>query len=398
MSIKKTIIYIPLLITVVLIAFLAFSIFRPLPPIKTVIIFKPKTIVNNQKIVWAKSGNQAIGLVGYKVANQSGSNIPSPVASTIKVLLALSVLSKKPLALDQQGPNIIITPADVANYDADLAQGESVVKVTSGETISEYQALQALLIASANNFADILANWAFGSTPNYLTYANQFAKSIGMSSTTISDDSGYSTSTISDSVDLVALGQKAIVSPVIANIVDEYTATIPVVGKITNYNINLNPTINKQINGIKTGNTTTGGGNYLYSAHYMNYQIVGSIVGATDLNTALSEGPQMLSEYESLINIQTIISKNQVVGYYNLPWGNKIFIYSKTTQLLPVQPNIKYSTNLELSQYQIGGKNIANYLVISNDQKTNRYTLTVENTYKAPSLWWKLQYSLKNLD
>jgi len=197
-SIKKTIIYIPLLITVVLIAFLAFSIFRPLPPIKTVIIFKPKTIVNNQKIVWAKSGNQAIGLVGYKVANQSGSNIPSPVASTIKVLLALSVLSKKPLALDQQGPNIIITPADVANYDADLAQGESVVKVTSGETISEYQALQALLIASANNFADILANWAFGSTPNYLTYANQFAKSIGMSSTTISDDSGYSTSTISD--------------------------------------------------------------------------------------------------------------------------------------------------------------------------------------------------------
>ena len=270
--------------------------------------------------------------------------------------------------------------------------------MTSGETISEYQALQALLIASANNFADILANWAFGSTPNYLTYANQFAKSIGMSSTTISDDSGYSTSTISDSVDLVALGQKAIVSPVIANIVDEYTATIPVVGKITNYNINLNPTINKQINGIKTGNTTTGGGNYLYSAHYMNYQIVGSIVGATDLNTALSEGPQMLSEYESLINIQTIISKNQVVGYYNLPWGNKIFIYSKTTQLLPVQPNIKYSTNLELSQYQIGGKNIANYLVISNDQKTNRYTLTVENTYKAPSLWWKLQYSLKNLD
>ena len=38
-----------------------------------------------------------------------------------------------------------------------------MASVAAGEQISQYQALQAMLIPSANNVADSLARWAFGS-------------------------------------------------------------------------------------------------------------------------------------------------------------------------------------------------------------------------------------------
>ncbi|HEY5267864.1 MAG TPA: hypothetical protein VII94_01875 [Candidatus Saccharimonadales bacterium] len=397
MRAKKISIYLLLSIIILLIAGVVFSYFSPLPSIKTVAIFKPTAIDNNQPITWPSGGSQAIGIVGYGIYNQSGALTPSPVASTIKVLLALSVLNEKPLGINQEGPNIVISQSDVNDYNTDLSLDESVVKVQSDEIISEYQALQALLIASSNNFAQILVNWAFGSTTKYLVYANRYAKSLGMDSTIISDDSGYSILTTSNAVDLVTLGQKAITNPVIASIVSQYTATIPVVGKIVNYNSNLNPIVNNQIDGIKTGNTTQGGGNYIYSSTYLGYKIVGSIVGAQDLNAALVEGPKTLDTYEQLIKIQNIILKNQVVGYYDLPWGNKIYIYSKNNLYLPIEPNIKYSIGLNLSSYSKNQSILNNYLTIKDNKITNKYPLAIQNTYKKPSLWWLIKYNLKKL-
>jgi D-alanyl-D-alanine carboxypeptidase (penicillin-binding protein 5/6) len=271
-----------------------------------------------------------------------------------------------------------------------------VVKVQAGEVISEYQALQALLIASANNFADILANWAFGSSSKYLDYANQYVQSHGMNSTTINDTSGFSTSTVSNSNNLEILGQKAITNPVIANIVDQYTAIIPVAGKIVNYNFNLNPSSKSQINGIKTGNTSAGGGNYIYSTDYLGYKLVGSIVNAPNLNDALDEAPAILNSYEKLINNKTIVSKDQVVGYYSLPWGNKIQVYSNKSILVPVEPNTKYKIDLKLGNY-IPSKQISDYIVVSNNSVSIKYPLTIQNNYTNPSIWWRINYSFKKM-
>jgi D-alanyl-D-alanine carboxypeptidase (penicillin-binding protein 5/6) len=358
---------------------------------------KPSLLTNNQKVSWGQYGNQAIGIVGYGVNNQTGSEIPSPVASTIKVLLTLSVLSKMPLSLNQQGPNITITPTDVANYNADSALGESVVKVQAGEVITEYQALQALLIASANNFADILATWAFGSSAAYQTFANQYAHSLGMNATTVTDNSGYMTSTVSNANNLAILGQKAITNPVIANIVDEYDATIPVAGKIQNYNLNLNPVLNTGINGIKTGNTTSGGGNYIYSSIYKTYPIVGSIVDAPNLTDALNEAPKVLSAYETLIKIDTVVTKNQVIGYYNLPWASNILVYSNSNIVVPVEPNTDYLIRVSLDQYHIGQNTNVGFVTISSKDSVATYPLKAQNTYNAPSLLWRIHYSLKRL-
>lgn len=397
MSIKKLSLYGCLVICILIIGFGVFSYLRAIPPIESSVILKSSSLDNNQNITWGKYGSQAIGLVGYGANNQTGSQVPSPVASTIKILLALSILSKEPLALNEQGPNITINQADVASYDSDVALDESVVKVQAGEVVSEYQALQALLIASADNFADILANWAFGSSAAYQAYANQYAKSLGMDETTVSDNSGYLTSTVSNANNLEILGQKAITNPLIASIVDQYDATIPVAGKIQNYNINLSPVLKTQINGIKTGNTTSGGGNYIYSSDYKGYIVVGSIVDAPNLTDALNEAPTVLSSYESLIKIDSIATKNQVVGYYNLPWANKILVYSNNNIVVPVEPNTNYTVKATLNKYLVGYNNNVGSITISSKGTVHTYPLAAQKNYTAPSLWWRIHYSFKKL-
>jgi len=54
-------------------------------------------------------------------------------------------------------------------------------------------------------------------------------------------------------------------------------------------NLNVNPVLNTGINGIKTGNTTSGGGNYIYRSIFKGYPVVGFNCRGTELTDALNK-------------------------------------------------------------------------------------------------------------
>src|SRR5919201_989158 len=62
----------------------------------------------------------------------------------------------------QDGPTITLTDADVADTERRRRQEESVVSIAAGEQLTQRQALQALLLPSANNIAAVLARWDAG--------------------------------------------------------------------------------------------------------------------------------------------------------------------------------------------------------------------------------------------
>ena len=148
------------------------------------------------QLSWPASGQSAVGILGTGTALSHGTQMPVPTASTAKLITALTVLGIKPLALGEQGPTITLTASDMALYSSYLAQQGSDVQVTAGEQISEYQMLEAMLLPSANNMADSLAIWAFGSLPAYAQAANQYLDDVGLVETHVgSDASGFSPTT-----------------------------------------------------------------------------------------------------------------------------------------------------------------------------------------------------------
>src|SRR5262249_13412703 len=108
--------------------------------------------------VWPAYGQAAVQ-VGQSQVRAGPNQDVAAIASVAKVMTAYLVLRDHPLRPGQDGPTITLTDDDVADTDRRRRQEESVVSIAAGEHLTERQALQALLLPSANNIAAVLARW-----------------------------------------------------------------------------------------------------------------------------------------------------------------------------------------------------------------------------------------------
>jgi len=102
--------------------------------------------------------------------------------------------------------------------------------IAAGEQLTERQALQALLLPSANNIAAVLARWDAGSEDQFVARMNAAAQSLGMTHTRYTDPSGYDDATISTAADQLLLVDRAMCLPTFASIVATPSTTLPVAG------------------------------------------------------------------------------------------------------------------------------------------------------------------------
>jgi D-alanyl-D-alanine carboxypeptidase (penicillin-binding protein 5/6) len=309
---------------VVVAAYVAWCLARPLAQLTPTANLVQDTLTTASKLAWPAQGQSAVGIVSSKVLETHGAATPVPTASTAKLITALTVLREKPLQPGQQGPTITLTAADVALYNNYAAQDGSVVKVHAGEQISEYQMLQTMMLPSANNMADSLAIWAFGSLANYTQTANQYLTSLGLTTTHVgSDASGLSPTTTSTARDLARIGELAMQNPVLAQIVGQSTASgIPVVGTIKNVNSLLGTA---SIVGVKTGNSDQAGGVYV-AASRVNINnkpvtIVTALAASPNLFQSMKDSLTLMQSAQANFSTVPVVRAGTIVGSYAQPWG-----------------------------------------------------------------------------
>jgi D-alanyl-D-alanine carboxypeptidase (penicillin-binding protein 5/6) len=212
--------------------------------------------------VWPAYGQAAVQLGQWQV--QAGpKQHAAAIASVAKVMTAYLVLRDHPLRPGEDGPTITLSDADVADTDRRHRQQESVVPIAAGEQLTERQALQALLLPSANNIAAVLARWDAGSVDRFVARMNAAARSLGMTHTRYTDPSGYDDATVSTAADQVRLVDRAMRLPVFASIVATPSATLPVAGTVHNTNTLLGY---DGFVGVKTGSTAAAGGCFAFRA------------------------------------------------------------------------------------------------------------------------------------
>jgi serine-type D-Ala-D-Ala carboxypeptidase (penicillin-binding protein 5/6) len=212
--------------------------------------------------VWPADGQAAVR-IGQSHVHDGPNQHPAPIASVAKVMTAYLVLRDHPLRLGQDGPTITLTDADVADTDRRRQQDESVVSIAAGEQLTELQALQALLLPSANNIAAVLARWDAGSVEGFVARMNETARSLGMTHTQYTDPSGYDDATVSTAADQVRIVDRAMRLPVFASIVATPSVTLPVAGTVHNTNTLLGY---DGFVGVKTGSTAAAGGCFAFRA------------------------------------------------------------------------------------------------------------------------------------
>jgi D-alanyl-D-alanine carboxypeptidase (penicillin-binding protein 5/6) len=365
---------------------------RPLPPASPVsqISQPPKT--QAIALPWPAGGQAALGAAGYGLLAKHNSATAVPIGSTAKVITAIAVLRKKPIAPGGQGPTITLDSSDAALFDSYYTQGGSVTKVASGEQITELQALQAMLLPSSNNMSDSLAKWAFGSVDAYLAYANQMVKDMGLSNTGVGDTNGFTDTTTSTADDLVKIGLAAVNNPVVAGVVSQTSAQVPVAGTVQNLNFLLGQ---DGINGIKTGNTDKAGGCYLFAAQRIvlghKLTLVGAVLGQPTLAQAISSAPALINATDAGFQAITVVHKDQALGYYKARWGASAqYMPTKDLSLFVWKgADIRIESEPDTIKPAKAGSNVGKVTAASGQQSASA-NLVLSRNLSGPSPLWRL--------
>ena len=245
---------------------------------------------------------------------------PQPIASLAKVMTGYVILADHPLAAGQRGPTLTVTAAEAGAYQAELAANESLIPVRAGERLTERQALEALLLPSADNIAQILARWDARSRAAFVRKMNAAATRLGMRHTRYTDPSGYAPSTVSTAPDQVKLAEAAMRDTAFAAIVAESAATVPVAGPVHNRNTLLGT---DGVVGIKTGSATYSGGCLLFAAvrriASRKVTLYGTVLGQPgDLTTLLpnvmTTSQRLIATAENALTRDTVVTTGQTVA------------------------------------------------------------------------------------
>lgn len=338
-------------------------------------------------------GAAGFGAVGYDgVLASSGSADALPIASIAKVVTALVVLEAHPLNPGEQGPTTTLSDQDVQHYSDMLALDGIVAPVYSGQTITQRAMLELALMASANNYAQSLAAWAFGSEAAYVDAAREWLQRHGMTGTTIVDATGIRPENTSTVADLIELGKLAVAHPVVAEIVATPAVELPDVGLVKNRNGLLGV---DGIDGIKTGTLDASWACLLFAQDIAVADevvtVVGVVLGGPDHDTINVAIRGMLAQADSGFQQVPLADPSHTIATVQTPWGDSARIVPAESASVVVWAGAPITVEPVLEPVHLGsrGEDVGQ-LTFTAGPKIVTVPLELDSDIEDPGPWWRL--------
>ncbi|MFD0381214.1 D-alanyl-D-alanine carboxypeptidase family protein, partial [Streptomyces sp. NPDC127112] len=319
--VRRVKIYAPIVVLLAVILAVV-QLVRPLPAPKLVLTAKSQYTFPGgaPELPWPTEGQASMAAAGLGTIGSSGEQKPVPIASVTKSMTAYIIMRDHPFKKGEKGALIDVDKTAETEGQKDKSDNESTLNtVKEGDKISEYDAIAALMIPSANNIARLLARWDSGSQEAFVKKMNDTAKQLGMTNTTYTDPSGLDATTVSTAEDQVKLGLKIVELDALVDITrkpswtDQTGKNWPNWNRLVPYNESL---------GIKTGTTTKAGGNLLFAAYKKvgdtNQLIVGAVLGQHKppiIDTVIAASKNLLVATQKSLEGAPVVKKGDVVGY-----------------------------------------------------------------------------------
>ena len=382
------------ILVLVTLFYLPLTLLAPVPQTAAIRTAYSAPVTATQTLTLPTYGDSAIAAVGYPgLLASGGGSTPLPIASITKIITALVVLQKAPLGVADAGPSIAFTAADAANTKAYAARDGDVYPIKVGGSMSERDVLTIALVPSANNYARALADWAFGSEEDFLPVARTWLASHGLTSTTLTDCTGLNPQNTSTPSDLIALGKLALANPLVSKLIATKTATLPVVGAISNTN-QLLGTVG--INGIKTGTLNSAGASLLFSSrlelggHVVT--LVGVVLDGPNHPTIDAAIASLVTAAREGFHLVTLATEGQRFATYTTAWGDRTTAVAARTVSVVVWGGTAITARASVSGITPSNKKGAVVGLVSFAAGTQRVTvpLRLGARLDGPDPGWRL--------
>lgn len=373
--------------------FLPITLLAPLPETSATVAAPAAPALSAPAIAFPAYGASGIGAVGYDgVLASAGATTALPIASITKVVTALVVLEARPLAAGEPGPTITFGLADEQFYDDMVAQDGIVAPVANGVTISQRALLDVTLMASANNYAQSLAAWAFGSESAYVEAAREWLLREGLTSTTIVDATGINPANTSTITDLVELAKRAVAHPIVSAIVATGAVDVAGIGSFTNRNLLLGV---NGVDGIKTGTLDESGACLLFSQDIVvdgeTITIVGAVLGGPDHPSLAATVNALLTQADSGFQRVELIAAGTPLATYTTVWDDEVTAVATRSASIVTWTGATIETELTTQPVRLGdtGDDVGD-LTFTVADRIVVVDVELASPIEDPGPWWRL--------
>ncbi|WES63228.1 hypothetical protein P0L94_12255 [Microbacter sp. GSS18] len=342
---------------------------------------------------WPESGSAAISVAGIR-GTLSSADSPDAIASITKLVTALVVLDEMPLAAGEQGPDYWFGYNDTLAYWNYRARGESALDVPVGGSLTQYQMLEGMLIGSANNYADRLANRIWPTDAVYASAAGDWLDTHGVPGITVVEPTGFDAGNTATPAALITLAQKALANPVIAEIVAKRQVDLPGAGSVENTNELL---ADDGVVGIKTGTLDTW--NLLSAKDVVigdtTVRLYASVLGQPDDDARLAASRALYDQMEAELQPRPSVTAGTVAGTVETRWGEQVDVIASgdASVILWNGGSGTVTTTFDLGDSRTAGDQVGQ-LDVDGPLDSTSVALTLARDVEPPSAWWRLTHPL----
>lgn len=343
---------------------------------------------------WPGQGSAAVSVTGFGAPVASTQDAAS-IASITKVVTALVVLDVMPLALGEQGPEYRFTYSDNVRYWGYRSRGESALEVPVGGTLTQYQLLEGMLIGSANNYADRLAQNIWPNDAAFARAASDWLQAHGIPGITIVEPTGIDPSNAASAVALIPLAERALADPVIAEIVAKTSTDLPGAGHVENTNGLL---VDPGVIGVKTGSLDTWN---LLAAKNVTVgetpvRLYASVLGQADDQARIDATRALFTQLEAELQTEPSVTAGTTVGVIDTLWGDHVEVVTDADASVVLWNGHAgtVSTDLRLGDHRDAGDDVGT-LSVKGPLDSTAVSAVLADDIEPPSIWWRLTHPLE---
>jgi len=323
---------------------------------------------------------------------------PASMTKIMSMILIMDAIENGSLTLED---SVLIS-------ETASSMGGSQVYLNTGETYKVKELLKSIAIASANDAVVAMAEKVAGTTEKFVNMMNEKCSELGCTHTNFVNPHGLDAENhYSSARDMAIMGNYLVKNyPEILEYTSIYEDYLQRPDGSNTWLVNTNKLVRfyKDVDGLKTGFTSTAGYCLTATANKNNMRLLSVVMGVDTSDNRTSDTVKLLNYGFNSYKLTTIYEKDKIIDEVRVEKGKKesvkIILMDNATELLNINDKAKkYTINIILDKIVAPikkGDQVGTAEIIDNEGKiiTNVGITVKENVEKA-NLW---DYFKKNLN
>lgn len=280
------------------------------------------------------------------------------------------------------------------------SMGGSQVYLNTGETYKVKELLKSIAIASANDAVVAMAEKVGGTTENFVSLMNEKCKELGCTNTNFVNPHGLDAEDhYSSARDMAIMGNYLVKNyPNILEFTSIYEDYLQRPDGSNTWLVNTNKLVRfyEDVDGLKTGFTSTAGYCLTATAMKNNMRLVSVVMGVDTSDNRTSDTVKLLNYGFNTYKLSIIYEKNKIIDEVRVEKGKKesvkIILMADATELLNINEKGKnYTINVQIDKIVAPvkkGKQVGIAQIIDNEGNIiTDIGITVNEDIKKANLW-----------